>query len=150
MQRVAKEGLLAPNICIVCEERPDGDAVDTLRQGSFGGGSPYNGRKYVCWRCVEQFAKLFNFEKGDDVEQAKVDKEFAELKVQVILERVKEFAEGFIDFANHPGAADPKSEAVAETKVEASRISEPNKASAEDRKNSARPAKQKAPAVEEG
>lgn len=145
MQRVSKDGLLAPNICIVCEERPDGDAVDTLRTGTFGGGSPYNGRKYVCWRCVEEFAKLFNFEKGDDVEQAKLDKEFADRAVQVIKSRVKEFAEALVDFADHPGAS------VEVGPVEkVSNVPPPAKASVKDVKTAAKPVKQKAPAVKEG
>lgn len=118
MQRVSKDELLSPNVCIVCEERPDGDAVDTLRQGNFGGASPFNGRKYVCWRCVEVFAKLFNFEKGEDVEQAKADAEFASRSVEVIKERVKEFAEKLVEFADHGGNASEEAEfSISRSKV---------------------------------
>jgi hypothetical protein len=145
MQRVSKDSLLAPNICIVCEERPDGDAVDTLRTGTFGGGSPYNGRKYVCWRCVEEFAKLFNFEKGDDVEQAKVDKAHADATVEVIKGRVKEFADALVEFASHPGAS---VEVGPVSKV--SNVPAAPKASVKDVKAVAKPVKQKAPAVTEG
>src|SRR4051794_2470750 len=106
MQVVDKFNLLPPSICIVCETQPDGQVIDTELSLRTGVASYLNGRKYVCERCVGEFAKLLGYEKGVAVEQAKIDKEFANNEVARIRGAVSAFAKALSEFADHPGAAD--------------------------------------------
>lgn len=114
--------LLPPSICIVCEESPSGDVIDTGRTLKTGVASALNGRKYVCERCVDDFAKLFGYEKGVAVKQAKIDREFAERQVARIKGVVKEFADLLAKAVDHPGVTDEAKPEVAEVYPEPSVI----------------------------
>lgn len=107
MQLTENRNLAAPSMCIICETVPDGDVVVdtryTLVTGTF---SPYEGHKFVCERCVDTMAKLFGFERGIEVEKAKVDKEFAERNFKRLVAKVKEFAEQIASAVEAPGVAD--------------------------------------------
>jgi hypothetical protein len=106
MQVTDRFNLLPPGICIVCETQPDGDVIDTLVQHRTGVASHLNGRKYVCGRCVEQMANLMGFESGTAVKQSKIDADYAQKQLAMFRQRVVDLAEGFVEFAQHPGAAD--------------------------------------------
>lgn len=104
MQLVQPVDLLPPSICIICETQPDGEAVvDTLSNLKTGVPSVYNGRKYVCERCVGEFAKLFGLESGNQVAAAKWELEVSKREVSTIRQRVDEFAKALGDVVNHPG-----------------------------------------------
>lgn len=104
MQLVQPVDLLPPSICIICEGQPDGEAVvDTFYNFKPGVASVLNGRKYVCERCVGEFAKLFGLERGREVAQAKFDADIATREVALIRQRVDEFAKQLADVVNHPG-----------------------------------------------
>jgi hypothetical protein len=112
MQVTDRFNLLPPSICIICEESPSGRVIDTLRQLKTGVASALNGRKYVCERCVGQFAGLLGYEQGEDVKQARIDVEFAQSALAHFRQRVAELAENFKTFAEHPGAAGEDTEFV--------------------------------------
>jgi hypothetical protein len=104
MQLVLPVDLLPPSICIVCETQPDGEAVvDTLYNFKPGVASVLNGRKYVCERCVGEFARLFGFERGNHVQQAQWERDQATREIAVIRQRIEEFAGALSDVVNHPG-----------------------------------------------
>lgn len=104
MQLVENVGLLAPSICVVCEGQPDGVAVvDTLYNFRPGVPSILNGRKYVCERCVGEFAKLFGYERGNDVEAAKFDRDLARRELSNVRDNITKFAESLTTAINHPG-----------------------------------------------
>jgi hypothetical protein len=106
VERTDRFNLLPPSICIICEESPSGDLVDTGRVLKTGVASALNGRKYVCERCVGEFAKLFGYEKGENVKQAKIDVEFAERQVARIRTVVRDFANYVAEAIEHPGVTD--------------------------------------------
>lgn len=101
------KNLAAPSMCIICETVPDGPSVVdtryTLVTGTF---SPYEGHKFVCERCVATMAKLFGFERGDEVEKAIIDKDFAERQFKRLVATVKEFAEQIASAVEAPGVVD--------------------------------------------
>lgn len=106
MQLVEPRNLLPPSICIICETQPDGEAVvDTLYNLKTGVATPLNGRKYVCERCVKEFAKLFGLESGDEVARAKYALEQKEQEVARIRQNVDDFAKALADVANHPSVS---------------------------------------------
>lgn len=59
---VNREKLLRPNICLVCEHKPDERVVDTgfnLKRTTVT--EILRGRKYICSRCGELIAKALGF-----------------------------------------------------------------------------------------
>lgn len=101
MQLVSPVNLLPPSICHICEGQPDGEAVvDTLYNFKPGVASVLNGRKYVCERCVGEFAKLFGYEIGNDVQRAQLDRDNANRRVAAIRQRVDELAKALGDVIN--------------------------------------------------
>jgi hypothetical protein len=104
MQLVPPVQLLPPSICIICETQPDGDAVvDTLYTMRTGVASVLNGRKYVCERCVGEFAKLFGFEKGSQVQEAQFDRDLARRELANVRDNITKFADSLTSAINHPG-----------------------------------------------
>lgn len=115
MQVTDKFNLLPPSICIICETQPDGKVIDTLYGLKTGVASVLNGRKYVCERCVGEFARLLGYEKGEDVKQAKIDAADSERRIANVKARVAEIGQVLIDFVAHPGADEVEEVAVSDT-----------------------------------
>lgn len=104
MQLVAPVDLLPPSICIICQTQPDGDSVvDTLQDLKTGVATPLNGRKYVCERCVGEFARLLGYEKGDDIQRAQVERQMAFDEIANVRARVTEVLQHVANFVNSPG-----------------------------------------------
>jgi hypothetical protein len=104
MQLVEPVNLLPPSICIVCETQPDGEAVvDTLLNHRSGVPSIYNGRKYVCERCVGEFAALFGYEKGNQVQEAQFERDLARRELSNVRDNIAKFVENLDAAVNHPG-----------------------------------------------
>src|SRR6266566_1750403 len=115
MNLVSGKDLLPPSVCIICESSPGENAekvIDTLKVLNTGTFSTSNGRKYVCEQCGSTFAKLLGFEKGADVEKAKVDKEVAESALANFKAHAKEIADAIVELADHPGAGNAESPVV--------------------------------------
>jgi hypothetical protein len=106
MQLVDPINLLPPSICIVCETQPDGEfVVDTLYNLRTGVASVFNGRKYVCERCVLQFAELFGLVSRDKEQKAVIASQVARDELANVRARVEELTNHIRDFVNSPGAA---------------------------------------------
>lgn len=76
MQEVPAEvQLQAPNICIICEERPDRNfgirVVDTFREFAPPAITNINGRKYVCENCVNELGRILGLVPADAVRETK-------------------------------------------------------------------------------
>lgn len=86
---------LPPSQCFICEHRPTEGvkSIDTGRTFDPAGLTSLNGRKYVCENCVAEMAKLFGFERGDQVEKAKVDAEIAREELSRMQDRARQVAE---------------------------------------------------------
>jgi hypothetical protein len=56
---IGNSDLTFPNICTLCEEKPEGvTVVDVERYTPEHPTYPLNGRKYICERCVHEIARL--------------------------------------------------------------------------------------------
>lgn len=97
MQKIAKEHLLSPGICTLCEGAPvEGqEVVDTLRDLV----SPFvfklRGRKYVCDSCIIALGNVIGLvsnEQASRFEQRAVE---AEAKVNAVFDHVAKFAKQF-------------------------------------------------------
>lgn len=100
MQVVESVNLLPPSICIICESYPPNNGetvVDTLLTLRTGVASALNGRKYVCERCVIEFANLYGFERGDQIQKANFDRDVADRKVSLVRQRVEALLESLKD-----------------------------------------------------
>lgn len=107
MFKAENKNLAAPSMCLICETVPDGDfVVDTGYVLVSGGFSPYDGRKFICERCVTSAAKVFGFERGDEVEKAIIDKDYAERQFKRLVATVKDFAEQIASAVEAPGVVD--------------------------------------------
>lgn len=105
MQLVKFNELLAPSVCVVCESTPTaGVVVDTLQR--IPGFTKLSGRKYVCERCVAEFAALLDYEQGTKVKEAQWERDQARKEVANIRNRIDEFAKTLGEVVNHPGATD--------------------------------------------
>lgn len=59
MRIIGNFDLAYPNVCTLCEEKPDGDTVvDVERYTPEHPTYPLNGRKYLCERCLAEIARL--------------------------------------------------------------------------------------------
>lgn len=100
MQVRESVNLLPPSICIICESYPPNNGetvVDTLLTLRTGVASALNGRKYVCERCVIEFANLYGFERGDQIQKANFDRDVADRKVAIVRQRVEALLESLSD-----------------------------------------------------
>lgn len=105
MQKInPKEGTLPPSCCIICEMSFQGEAVDTGHNLDTGGYSYLQGRKYVCDLCVDQIAKLFGYEKGTEVADARNAREIADRQVAAIRGLVTDFSAFMAKFVNSEAA----------------------------------------------
>lgn len=60
MRIIGNFDLAYPNVCTLCEEKPDGSTVvDVERYTPEHPTYPLNGRKYVCDRCAAEIARLY-------------------------------------------------------------------------------------------
>lgn len=89
--------LLAPAICIICEQSPTQQAgeriVDTERTFiPMGPPTRLNGRKYVCDNCVKEMGRLIGM--GFDSETERVRQEFDQYRqgVAILQARIEDFA----------------------------------------------------------
>lgn len=105
MQLILTNDMLAPSVCVVCEQTPQTDqVVDTLTR--IEGFSKLSGRKYVCDQCVKQFAQLLGYEQGVEVQKAQWERDVARKEVANIRKQLDEFAKSLVEVVNHPGVAD--------------------------------------------
>lgn len=108
--QIVTQPLQAPSICIICEQSPDSDYVDTKYVFDPPGPTHLNGKKYVCVGCVTAMANLFGF-KGHGQVKAFED------KIHQLESLIKEFKLGeqiFEDlkkFSQSVGAPKPKAPA---------------------------------------
>lgn len=59
MRIIGNFDLSFPNVCTLCEEKPEGDTVlDVERYTPENPIYPLNGRKYICERCLVEIARL--------------------------------------------------------------------------------------------
>jgi len=57
----------------------------------------------VCERCVGVFAKLFGFEKGNEVQAAQFERDLARRELANVRDNITKFADTLTDAINHPG-----------------------------------------------
>lgn len=87
-----------PNVCTICEERPEGAVIDTERWTPFNPSYPLNGRKYVCARCGDQIARLFGYQPTSAIDEAVDNQNKLEAEVVEIRNRVLAIASELSDF----------------------------------------------------
>lgn len=106
MQVIGTLELHNPNVCTICEERPDGDSViDTERWTPFNPSYPLNGRKYVCVRCGDEIARLFGYASDSAISQIAVESTRANDELKAVRGKVLDLAQALTDYIKSPAVA---------------------------------------------
>jgi hypothetical protein len=105
MQEVAKQDLLPPGVCHLCNGAPsDGEKiVDTLKNFVTGFPTGKEGRIYVCESCIRAFGEVIGLEAGDKVAAAEARAALAEARLNAVRDHIvktaKQLTDGSLDFA---------------------------------------------------
>lgn len=70
MRLAPNYNLQNPNVCTICEEKPNGDEViDCERYTPNSPRYRLNGRKYVCQNCAHEIAKRIGYVSNSEIEE---------------------------------------------------------------------------------
>lgn len=87
-----------PNVCAICEEKPEGPVIDTERVTPFNPVYPLNGRKYICNRCGDEIARLFGYQSGESITQALKDSLRMKEEIKAVRARVIDVSNELYEF----------------------------------------------------
>lgn len=94
MQLIAKEHLVVPGICTLCEQAPvdNHEVVDTKRNLIVGFPFHLGGRKYVCQGCVKALGEVIGLVTDEKQKAAIAAQAVAEYKLNALKDRVAKLA----------------------------------------------------------